>query len=149
LPAAASIIIISTSLRLLLAGRRRRRKVAASGICYILCEVQKKKIRQVSAAAASAGSSCKPRVTAAAAPNRHRRYSKQPAQVVAASYKQLASGMHYIPPLNDRGTYMHKFVPQNRVITDTISSYARHYNPGFVYFLPHFSLQERLILQTI
>ena len=43
-------------------------------------------LRQVSAAAASAGSSCKPRVTAAAAPNRHRlrRYSQR--QVVAASY---------------------------------------------------------------
>ena len=27
--------------------------------------------------------------------------------------------------------------------------YARHYNPRFVYFLPHFSVQERLILQTI
>ena len=27
--------------------------------------------------------------------------------------------------------------------------YARHYNPRFVYFLPHFLVQERLILQTI
>ena len=27
--------------------------------------------------------------------------------------------------------------------------YTRHYNRRFVYFLPHFSDQERLILQTI
>ena len=27
--------------------------------------------------------------------------------------------------------------------------YALHYNPRFVYFLPHFYNQERLILQTI
>ena len=48
------------------------------------------------------------------------------AHVVAASYKHLASGMQYIPPLNDRGTYMHKFVPQNRSRPDTISSRVRY-----------------------
>jgi hypothetical protein len=50
------------------------------------------------------------------------RYSR-----AGSSCKQLyiASGIHYIPPLNDIGTFIHKFVPQNRERTDRISSRAR------------------------
>ena len=54
---------------------------------------------------------------------------------------KILNGMKLI--LDDQGTHLDSYTIGLEL------PYARYYNPGFVHFLPYFSVQERLILQTI